>query len=269
MGRRAFVLNLIYKLNGRAFIIYQSKPQFDWKTLKKDLSDGIADKKSIPTLQNELLSLQQYPHQTVTDFAETIRQKLKQLSDKVKELYDTPSVQQSFLTEHEKMAVRAFKEGLQPPLKYRILASNETTFDRIRPLALEEEPFVPQNHLPPIQREMQPRAYPKWHMPPPWQNQPPPFHHYTPQWRQPSYHNPYHNTRQQRFYQPPPNYQNYERSDCSRCGRTGHTRNNCYANLNNRAPVNQMHSIDHQDPKNEQMDETFGNPVQIRNPIPE
>lgn len=145
-GKMTFVANLIYKLNGRAFIIYQAKTPTDWKTLRKELADGIADKKSIPTLQNELLLIKQLQHQTVTEFAENIRKKLKQLSDKVRELYEAATVQRSFFTEHEKMAVRAFKEGLLPPLKYRMLASTETTFDKIRQLALEEEPFIPQHN---------------------------------------------------------------------------------------------------------------------------
>lgn len=102
------------------------------------------------------MSIRQKSSQTVTEFAETIRQKLKQLTDKVKDLYEAPSVQRSFLIEHEKMAVRAFKEGLAPPLRYRIITSNETTFDKIRQLALEEEPFIQRTNF----QEPSPREFP-------------------------------------------------------------------------------------------------------------
>lgn len=94
-------------------------------------------------MQNELLSLKQTTEQNATDFAETIRSKLKKLTDKISELYeDNEDVKHSFYTEHEKMAVRAFKEGLIPPLKYRVLNSNETSFEKLRHFALEEEPFT-------------------------------------------------------------------------------------------------------------------------------
>lgn len=142
-GKKMFLDNLIYKLVGRAFIIYDAKPPTDWKTLKADLSNGIGDKKSIATLQNELLALKQKPEQTATEFAEIIRNTLKKLTDKITELYDDDeNVKQSFYTEHEKMAVRAFKEGLLPPLKYRVLNSHETSFEKVRQFALEEEPFT-------------------------------------------------------------------------------------------------------------------------------
>lgn len=74
-GRQAFLANLIYKLSGRAFAIYQANPIGDWRSLCCNLSAGMADKKSIPTFQNTLLSLKQIPQQSVTDFAEQIRKK--------------------------------------------------------------------------------------------------------------------------------------------------------------------------------------------------
>lgn len=148
-GKKLFLDNLIYKLTGRAFIIYEAKPLTDWKSLKADLSNGIGDKKSIATLQNELLALKQTSQENATDFAEIIRNKLKKLTDKITELYDDNDVvRQSFYSEHEKMAVRAFKEGLAPPLKYRVLNSNDTSFERIRQFALEEEPFTKRSSIP-------------------------------------------------------------------------------------------------------------------------
>lgn len=142
-GKQNFIDHLIFKLSGRAFVIYESKPVTDWKTLRQDFSNGIADKKSVASLQNELLSLRQRPTQNATEFAEVVRNKLKKLNDKIAESYENnDEVKTVFFLEHEKLAVRAFKEGLNPPLKYRVLNSTETSFEKIRQFALEEEPFT-------------------------------------------------------------------------------------------------------------------------------
>lgn len=141
-GRKLFLNHLIFKLSSRAFIILEAKPLTTWKTLKSDLISGIADKKSIATIQNELLALKQQPSESVTVFSEKIRIKLKSLSDKISAQYQDEIVRDSFSIEHEKMAIRAFKEGLLPPLKYRALAFNGNSFETVRQFALEEEPFT-------------------------------------------------------------------------------------------------------------------------------
>lgn len=67
-GQNQFLNHLIFKLSHRAFIIYEQKTLTTWVNLKKDLLAGIADKKSIATIQNELLSLRQFPGESVNGF---------------------------------------------------------------------------------------------------------------------------------------------------------------------------------------------------------
>lgn len=48
----------------------------------------------------------------------------------------------SFRAEHEKIAIRTFKEGLPTPLKFRIVNYEAKTLDEILKKTLELEPFV-------------------------------------------------------------------------------------------------------------------------------
>lgn len=144
-GRREFLANVIYKLEDRAHIIYKAKEPTDWRTLRNDLSAGIAEQKSIPTLQKELLSLRQNPGQSVTEFAEIIRRKLNTLSAKVKEKYDIPEVQRTFNEQNDQMGGRALKEGVYSSLKQRLISSQINSFEKLRQFALEEEPYVLQS----------------------------------------------------------------------------------------------------------------------------
>lgn len=141
-GRQEFLDNIIYKLDDTAHIIYKSKQYTDWRALRKDLSKGIAEQKSLPTLQTELLTLRQTPNQTVGDFSDNIRRKLNILNDKIKEISEDTTVQQTFQKQNDQMACRALKEGVRPLLRQRLTISPDTTFENLRQLALEEEPYT-------------------------------------------------------------------------------------------------------------------------------
>lgn len=67
LGRIEFLANIIYKLDDTAHIIYK---YVEWKTLRKDLLAGIAEQKSLPTLQTELLSFKQRSNQSVSELEE-------------------------------------------------------------------------------------------------------------------------------------------------------------------------------------------------------
>lgn len=115
-AKPTFILNLIYKLGGKAFTIYESKIYNDWATLKKDLLEGIKISKSPSALQNELMNMYQMQNKSAKEFADIIKSKLKELSDIISAQYDNDDVRQSFKIEHEKIAIRAFREGLRSPL---------------------------------------------------------------------------------------------------------------------------------------------------------
>ncbi len=141
-GKQAFLSHIIFKLAGKAFLIYESKQYNDWPTLKADLLEGIRVSKSASAIQNELINLRQGPNHSAKEFADIIREKLKELSDIIGSLYQVPEVVKSFKVEHEKIAIRAFKEGLRTPLKHRIVNYDPKSLDELVKKAVEEEPYV-------------------------------------------------------------------------------------------------------------------------------
>ncbi len=146
-GKQQFVSKLIYKLGGKAFIIYESKRYVDWVSLKKDLLEGIKVSKSLSALQNELMSMSQPFDKSAKEFADMIKEKLKELTDVTILQYDNTAVVTSFKDEHEKIAIRAFREGLRSPLKERVVNYDAHTSDALIKKAIEEEPFVKVNKL--------------------------------------------------------------------------------------------------------------------------
>lgn len=141
-GKASFLSHIIFKLSGKAFLIFEDKQYNDWPTLKSDLLEGIKVSKSASAVQNELVNLSQQASQSAKEFSETIKEKLKELSDIIKSQYDNAEVIKSFRIEHEKIAIRAFKEGLRPPLKYRVVNFEPKSLDEIVKKAVEEEPYV-------------------------------------------------------------------------------------------------------------------------------
>lgn len=131
-----------FRISFKAFIIFENKRYTDWPSLKKDLSEGIRVSKSTSALQNELMNLTQNSDKSAKDFADIIKEKLKELSDIIATQYDQDNVRDSFKIEHEKIAIRAFREGLRSPLKERIINFEAKSLDELTRKAIEEEPFV-------------------------------------------------------------------------------------------------------------------------------
>lgn len=141
-GQQKFLNHIIFKLGGKAFIIFESKRYATWAALKKDLLEGIKVNKSASALQNELMTLVQGPDKSAKEFADLLKEKLKELSDILLTQYDNNDVIASFKLEHEKIAIRTFREGLRSPLKHRIINFEARTLDELVRKAVEEEPFV-------------------------------------------------------------------------------------------------------------------------------
>lgn len=111
-GQQQFLSHLIFKLGKKSFLIYESKTYVTWNALKKDLLEGIKVHKSASALQNELLNLTQGPNNSAKEFADLIKEKVKELSGILSTQYDDNDVITSFKNEHEKIAMRTFREGL-------------------------------------------------------------------------------------------------------------------------------------------------------------
>lgn len=99
-GQISFLNHIIFKLGGKAFIIFESKKYTTWPALKKDLLEGIKVNKSTSALQNELMALVQEPHKSAKEFADMIKEKLKELSDILVTQYSVDEVIKSFKQEY-------------------------------------------------------------------------------------------------------------------------------------------------------------------------
>lgn len=141
-ARRAFLDYLVFKLRDNAMTIYESKAYNDWGTFRKDLLDGIKVSKSNDALLTELMSMTQGTDMSAKEFSDTIREKLKELNDLVIAQNANADVRTTLKNNFEKTAIRAFKEGLKPPLKYRVINFEALTLDSITKKAVEELPFV-------------------------------------------------------------------------------------------------------------------------------
>lgn len=56
-GKLTFISHLIFKLAGKAFLIFESKDYRDWPSLKTDLLEGIKVGKSVSAIQNEIVTM--------------------------------------------------------------------------------------------------------------------------------------------------------------------------------------------------------------------
>lgn len=169
------------------------------------------------------------------------------------------------------MAIRTFKEGLLPPLKYRAVACNDTSFEKVRHFVLEEEPFTTRNEQKTFNPSQQSAkntffrnpAYKgsnkyqgnySWNQRNESSNRNNQFN--TPNHNRPTIQEAYQN--QGNFSRNQPQGPDFTRKStniiCHRCGKPGHLRNNCFVRLpnNNNFPnrQNQMNSPLREDPGN-------------------
>jgi len=65
------------------------------------------------------MNLRQEQNMSAKEFADKIKEKLIDLSDNIQTNYDQQEFIESFKSEHEKIAIRTYKENILPPLKNR------------------------------------------------------------------------------------------------------------------------------------------------------
>lgn len=141
-GKLQFIQHLVFKLGGKAFLIFEAKVYDTWLNLKKDLLENLKVLKSTAALQNELIHLTLRSGQSAKEFADTIRAKLEEINDVTSANYENADVIRSFKAEHETVAIRTFKEGLPDPLKVRVINFNTNTLDNVVKKTVEEEPCI-------------------------------------------------------------------------------------------------------------------------------
>lgn len=142
-GQRAILLNRLgFKLEGKAFEVYDKRVYRDWAELQAALEHKFSSQKSMPTLLTEMSRIQQHFNEPVDDFAYRIKEILQELKRATASLYNNEQSRTDFYTEHSRAALRVFKEGLNEPLRSLLKSSRVNDLDEAIDLAIEEEPYV-------------------------------------------------------------------------------------------------------------------------------
>lgn len=137
--------SLVYKLSGKAFRAYEEKAFTEWMEFRKTLIEIVDGGKSLTTLLNELTSVKQTRGQAVQDFANIVQDKLSDILEKIISEHQSMDARFSFRSEYSKVAIRAFKEGLLPSIKARVVTASAKTLDEIIKIAVEEAQFTPRD----------------------------------------------------------------------------------------------------------------------------
>lgn len=91
---------------------------------------------------NDLTSVKQIRNQTVQDYANIVQDKLSDILEKMMSDHSSQDARSSFQSEYTKIAIRAFKEGLLPSIKARVVTASAKTLDEIMRIAVEEAQFT-------------------------------------------------------------------------------------------------------------------------------
>lgn len=142
-GKVDFGRNLIFKLTGSAFSMVRSSEATVWPTIKTNLEEKFGKKRSMAFTQKDLIELKQGHRETVAEFSIRIEECLDEMNRASTEIkVENEHAQAHFKLWHEKLALRAFQDGLREPLKLLIKARNYGTLREAINGAIEEETYL-------------------------------------------------------------------------------------------------------------------------------
>lgn len=142
-GQQMLYRNLRYKLKSKAFEIYEEVLDNTWEGLKTRLEQHFLVQKSMIALQNEMQQMYQGRNENVKTFADKIKTKLNELKHCTSYNYAEVAVRNGFNSEHKKLALKAFRNGLSYPIRNIIKAGRDRSLDEAVSAALEEEADLP------------------------------------------------------------------------------------------------------------------------------
>lgn len=117
-----FLKALVRKLTGKAFNLFHNREWADWPTFKAELKKYFAITKSFETFQLELANIRQ-GKESIQDYSQRIEEILFHLNTIGKDIrVNNVSGEHYFKAQNEKLALKAFLNGLNSPLKNILLA---------------------------------------------------------------------------------------------------------------------------------------------------
>lgn len=128
-NKKIFLDSLVRKLTGRAFNFYNREAWLDWAALKGALKKYFSSSQSFESLQLELGKIKQNLS-SVREYGEKIEKILLELNKVCNEVrVENETGEKFFKIQNEKLAIKAFVNGLEEPLR-TILRSRK--FETIR-----------------------------------------------------------------------------------------------------------------------------------------
>lgn len=205
-----FVLSLVRKLKGRAFDFYNKAPRTSWPDLKVALKKYFSSSKSFEGHQMELANIKQNKL-SVKEFGEKIEKILIEMNRFGSEIVvNNVSGEAYFRLQNEKLAIKAFVNGINEPLKTILRARAFTSMQEAITAAIELEAEELLNKMYNLSMN-EPKSQTQS------QNQ-----------NQNNSFNGMNNNRNNNN-----NNNNNSRSlTCFKCGKVGHTANRCYSRIN-------------------------------------
>lgn len=142
-GKEEFFRKIIFKLDGSAFDLFESRHFRDWPEFKEAIQKKYQGHKSLSDLQSELTLMRQGKEESVEDYSTRIRLIVSSINKSILAENQLEDVRNYLLQKSEVAVNRAYKEGLYGQLKTRLFSSNPAlTLDELISLALTEEPFT-------------------------------------------------------------------------------------------------------------------------------
>ena len=140
-GQTEFERLIMLKLDSYIYNWCQNKGVNSWEGLKENLKRKYKTTSNLPLLQKELFACRQNKRESVGEFGERIEKKLFDMNEVARgeiEEFDVGRYKQY----HEKLALRAFQDGLKDTLRIYIKARNYETLSEAITEAMNEEAYT-------------------------------------------------------------------------------------------------------------------------------
>lgn len=143
-GKRELGSNLIFKVKGPAFTMIDNMTPNNrtWEIIKPRIIEKFGKQRSMAMSQKDLIELRQGAGESVRDFAQRIEDCVTEMNRASTEIkVENVAAVTHFKLWHDKLALRAFHDGLRAPLRWLIKARNYETLEEAVRGALEEEAY--------------------------------------------------------------------------------------------------------------------------------
>lgn len=140
-GEEEFEKLIMLKLDSYIYNWCQNKGVDSWEEIKDNLKRKYKTTSNLPLLQKELFAIRQDRRESVGEFGERIEKKLFEMNEVARgeiEEFDVGRYRQY----HEKLALRAFQDGLKDTLRIYIKARNYETLSEAITEAMNEEAYT-------------------------------------------------------------------------------------------------------------------------------